>query len=56
MDWIRTDEVMKYKKLNFKLDRNKRGRPEKQNANNRSSDGNLKSKSLKAINACQGLK
>ena len=50
MDWMMIDKVMKQKRLNFKLDRNKRGRPHKCNANDKSGGGNLKSKFRKAIN------
>ena len=46
---------MKQKKLNFKPDRNKRGRPHKQKANN-SGGRDWKSKFRKAIKTNQGLK
>ena len=56
MDYTRTEEGEKCKKLNFKLDRNKKGRPHKIKANNRSSDRNWKSKFCKVIKKDQGFK
>ena len=56
MDWIRTDEGTKQKKLNFNPDRNKRGRPQKCKDNNRSSSGKWKYKFRKAIKTHQCLK
>ena len=47
---------MKQKKLNFKPCRNKRGRPQKRKANNRSGGRNWKSKFDKEIKIDQGLK
>ena len=44
MDWLRTDEVMKQKKLNLKPGRNKRGRPQEHNANSKCGGRNWKSK------------
>ena len=56
MDWTRTDEGTKQKTLNFKLDRNKRGRPQNLKSNARSGDRNWKFKLQKAIKTDQGLK
>ena len=52
----RTEEGMKQKKLHFNLDRNKRERPQKCKAKNKSGGRDWKSKLLKVIKIDQGLK
>ena len=47
---------MNQKKLNFKLDKNKKGRPQKHKDSNRSGGRNWKFKSYKVIETDQGLK
>ena len=49
-------EGKKQKKLNFKIDRSKRGRPQKHKANDKSCGGNQNSKFYKAIKTDQDLK
>ena len=56
MNWIRTEEGTKQKKLNFKLDLSKRGKPQKCIADNKSGGRNWKSKWLKKFKKDQCLK
>ena len=53
---LRMDEGMKQNTLNFKPDRNKRGRPQKCEADNKSSGRNWNSKFRKAIKTDEGSK
>ena len=53
---MRKGEGINQQELNFKLGRNKRGRPQKHKGNNVSGGRNWKSKFLKSIKKDQGLK
>ena len=55
MEWLRTDECKKQKKLNLKSHKSNRGKPQKRKANDKSVGGNWKYKFCTAIKIDQCL-